>query len=267
MIKQLEIENFRCFGQSTLSGFERVNLIGGQNNSGKTAFLEALYLSCSPRAETVMKLRGISEEAIKNFPERAWNGLFRNHNSKIDATIRFRDDQEKNGLLQLSCEFLSAKSNYRENRLFELVKSKELDNDEFIEFKNVFLSSENILSIFKLEGEFPIGQHKNISEILAAKGIYKIIERNGNFQQISLIAANAKAPALYLAKQYDESFLKGYSDKINEAFNIIDPSIYDVRTLMSEDTLHLSRKNQRPMSIALFGDAMNRVAHFALRTD
>jgi|GEM_PF-2727402 hypothetical protein len=36
MIQQLEIENFRCFGKSTLSGFERVNLIGGQK-------LEARY--------------------------------------------------------------------------------------------------------------------------------------------------------------------------------------------------------------------------------
>jgi AAA15 family ATPase/GTPase len=37
MIFDLEIENFRCFGKSYLSGF-------GQINVGKTAFLEALYL-------------------------------------------------------------------------------------------------------------------------------------------------------------------------------------------------------------------------------
>ncbi len=262
MIKQLEIENFRCFGKSTLSGFERVNLIGGQNNSGKTAFLEALYLNCSPRAETVMKLRGISEETVKNFPERAWNGLFLNHDNQITAGVKSTSEQDVSGLLQLSCEFLSAKSKHPEERLFELVKSGELDNDEFTDFKHIFANSENVLSIFNLA--FATEKYGNISVILATKGMNKVIERNAKFQQISFIAATEKAPAQYLAKQYDKSYFAGYSDKINEAFNIIDPSIREVRTLMSGDSLYLSRRNQRPMPIGLFGDAMNRVAHFAL---
>jgi len=263
MIKQLEIENFRCFGQSTLSGFERVNLIGGQNNSGKTAFLEALYLNCSPRAETVMKLRGITEEIMMTFPERAWDGLFLNHNNQANAKVTSDVDiqQEKPSLL-LSCNFLSAKSKYPEGRLLDLVKSNELDNDEFNAFNNIFTNSENLLSILNIS--FSTEKYENMSLILATKGRYKIIERNGNFQQISFISATEKAPAHYLAQQYDKSYFKGYADKINEAFNIVDPSIREVRTLMSGDTLYLSRKNQRPMSIALFGDAMNRVAHFAL---
>ena len=31
MLKEIEIQNFRCFEQIKISGFERVNLIGGKN--------------------------------------------------------------------------------------------------------------------------------------------------------------------------------------------------------------------------------------------
>ena len=42
MINTIRIQNFRCFENFQSSGFERVNLIGGKNNSGKTCLLEAL---------------------------------------------------------------------------------------------------------------------------------------------------------------------------------------------------------------------------------
>ena len=42
MINTIRIQNFRCFEDFQYNGFERVNLIGGKNNSGKTCLLEAL---------------------------------------------------------------------------------------------------------------------------------------------------------------------------------------------------------------------------------
>ena len=42
MLADVEIENYRCFATLRHSGFTRVNLIVGRNNSGKTALLEAL---------------------------------------------------------------------------------------------------------------------------------------------------------------------------------------------------------------------------------
>jgi len=44
-IKNIEIKNFKCFEDFKAEGFGRVNLIGGKNNVGKTAFMEACYLS------------------------------------------------------------------------------------------------------------------------------------------------------------------------------------------------------------------------------
>jgi AAA15 family ATPase/GTPase len=43
-IREIEIKNYKLFKDFKAEGFGRVNLIGGKNNVGKTAFMEACYL-------------------------------------------------------------------------------------------------------------------------------------------------------------------------------------------------------------------------------
>jgi len=50
-IKEIEIKNYKLFKDFKAEGFGRVNLIGGKNNVGKTAFMEACYLSQSESTE------------------------------------------------------------------------------------------------------------------------------------------------------------------------------------------------------------------------
>jgi len=44
-IRNIEIKKFKCFEDFKAEGFGRVNLIGGKNNVGKTAFMEAVYVN------------------------------------------------------------------------------------------------------------------------------------------------------------------------------------------------------------------------------
>ncbi|MGZ5007903.1 MAG: AAA family ATPase [Methylobacter sp.] len=44
-LTEIEIKQFKCFTDFRVSGFKRVNLIGGKNNVGKTAFMEACYIN------------------------------------------------------------------------------------------------------------------------------------------------------------------------------------------------------------------------------
>ncbi len=43
MLQNIHIQNFRCFEDFEANGFERINLIGGKNNSGKTCLLEGIF--------------------------------------------------------------------------------------------------------------------------------------------------------------------------------------------------------------------------------
>lgn len=51
MFKTLEIENFRAFRRLTMTGLERVNLLVGKNNCGKSTVLEALEFLGAPFTE------------------------------------------------------------------------------------------------------------------------------------------------------------------------------------------------------------------------
>ncbi|MEI6707765.1 MAG: AAA family ATPase [Methylococcales bacterium] len=44
-LTDIEIKQFKCFTDFKASGFKRVNLIGGKNNVGKTAFMEACFVN------------------------------------------------------------------------------------------------------------------------------------------------------------------------------------------------------------------------------
>jgi hypothetical protein len=47
MLRELTIENYRCFEKLHVKDLAQVNLIVGKNNVGKTSFLEAVYLYVS----------------------------------------------------------------------------------------------------------------------------------------------------------------------------------------------------------------------------
>ena len=81
MIDSISIDNFRCFEHLKIKGFKSINLIGGQNNSGKTALLEALLLAFSPSLRDINVLRQLRNEngnLIKNANRRVWNHFFYN---------------------------------------------------------------------------------------------------------------------------------------------------------------------------------------------
>ncbi|MDM8561744.1 AAA family ATPase [Candidatus Marithioploca araucensis] len=54
-IKEIEIKNFKCFEDFKANGFKRVNLIGGKNNVGKTALMEACYINLNGDEDNYIK--------------------------------------------------------------------------------------------------------------------------------------------------------------------------------------------------------------------
>lgn len=57
MIDQIEIENFKCFRHKKIGDCKRVNIIVGDNGSGKTALLEGLFLALASSSEMALRFR------------------------------------------------------------------------------------------------------------------------------------------------------------------------------------------------------------------
>ena len=66
-IKNIEIKNFKCFDDFKAEGFGRVNLIGGKNNVGKTAFMEAICIDASSQNISNMLFAILMIERSRNF--------------------------------------------------------------------------------------------------------------------------------------------------------------------------------------------------------
>lgn len=85
-ITDLTIRNFRGFEDLQLSGLQTVNLIVGENNSGKTSLLEALALASDP--EIIKTLPGLFRANAGNVNKRFYRWLLRDAADAETGTIQ-----------------------------------------------------------------------------------------------------------------------------------------------------------------------------------
>ncbi len=96
MLDSIEIENFRGFQNASLDDLGRVNVIVGQNSSGKTALLEAIYLTLgAPELAFKLRLwRGLGGNIqVTGQPESKtalWRDLFFQFDEHKPASILFK---------------------------------------------------------------------------------------------------------------------------------------------------------------------------------
>lgn len=92
MIQSISIENFRCFEKTEIKGFERINLITGKNNSGKTCLLEALYFLITEDLKETGQIRNPAFENYEGSNKQFLNNI---ENEEINFSIDFLSDETK----------------------------------------------------------------------------------------------------------------------------------------------------------------------------
>jgi hypothetical protein len=98
MIESLEISNFRGFSNLILKNLSRVNIIVGDNGSGKTALLESLFLAGGLGPEIYLRTRawrGAGEKMLVSLErdqyEALWKEIFYGLDQNQAVIIRFID--------------------------------------------------------------------------------------------------------------------------------------------------------------------------------
>jgi AAA15 family ATPase/GTPase len=147
-IKNIKIHRYKCFENFEANGFKRVNLIGGRNNIGKTAFMEACYLGLSTinensfyQALIVLELSRNPLEELKIIEDsNNFNFKFKNTNILINNEIK---NFIPNNLFKNNDLYVIPKKNYNigieEITQFYSGKNKPLNikNKTFISMNNI----------------------------------------------------------------------------------------------------------------------------------
>jgi hypothetical protein len=103
MFRSFTIKNFRCFHDFTLDSLERVNLIAGQNNVGKTALLEGVFWHVGFN-NPELGLRVNTWRGIRRFnpdPEGVWGSLFNEYDIRSVIELMSTDAQANKNSLQV----------------------------------------------------------------------------------------------------------------------------------------------------------------------
>lgn len=123
MINEIEIKNFRGFSQASVSDCRRINILVGDNGSGKTALLEGAFLAAGPSPEIALRARqwrgfqGSRFEGTEEEIEHAlWADLFHNFETSKIAHIALRGT--KPHTRSVSIEYDEKRVNQNVNRGF-----------------------------------------------------------------------------------------------------------------------------------------------------
>ena len=109
MIDEINIRNFRCFEHLHIADCKRINVIVGDNGSGKTALLEALFFALASSTDLIVRLRNYKgiDPALRGTPHKLIEGflsdLFFDMNQMRDISISVNGDGDEARELTITC--------------------------------------------------------------------------------------------------------------------------------------------------------------------
>ena len=199
MIEQIYIKNYKLFKDFKIKGFEKVNLITGSNNIGKTALLEALYIKVySNSLETFIhsildiyyfryhKRKITSKEILEYFNNLKIEDIeisLNNEGLKREVTLKLNSITIKENKNLISIDPKTNKNtNFIETSIFsdETLKkhysyAQIKDKEDFIdEMLNRF--DDNILR-FKFIDKIPMIKYKGINDYIHINEIGEGVKR------------------------------------------------------------------------------------------
>lgn len=246
----IEIKNYRCFQETRIDDLGLVNVFGGLNNVGKTTLLEAIYLLKNPYPKALFEI--IETREGRNNLEALSADFFRSfyyEQREMNFIVELQDDLNQVTIEDLSSDLSNHEQTYNEEvlqvNLTKISNNSEINDTEeadeaYVEW-TVFYEKDKLIS-----GQI---SQSNTSDVLFSCGFVRVQANRSN-----------------LSKLYDKSIIHGLSDLLIVAFKQFLPNIEDIRTLnLAEPILHIKENGKGYRPLALYGDAMNRIAEFVLR--
>lgn len=255
-IIDLTINQFRGIKTLELNKCNNINIILGDNNSGKTSILEAIYLARSGEVYDAIDLikSRIPTASVNHFTylfhtgENAINISLKLENNNVDYSIKY----EKNKVIFNKDVFLS---DYRDDEskyysaLIDLY-DKSINGEE----------REKVNGYIDYNGEINQFEFLNLDLFLG-----KIVKKKGDFLKIKYL--NAFKHFITVDSSIVSNILK--NDNMHKLFiqiiKLFDESIEDILIIQDEDfnknSLYVKSKDENPMPLYLYGDGFKKAIY------
>lgn len=284
MLRDLTIQNYRCFEDFQIDGLEQVNLFVGNNNSGKTSLLEAIYLLVNKDKEQALSQTILNRIDFFDSNEKSYyaaDNIF--YDYKLDIPfpgiaiyqsnnngIGINFDQKYNSLIYFNLEapnYPETKYLWKKVVSFDIGYSDKLEYDAIPSFMYQRLSyidsrTDNIIKELNLAQEKGLEVADSIiisamhyNKICSTENNYIAIERKKNTndiipydkqpQKYSFLAAN-KISFNKLAVLWDSISLTIKEELVTKAIQILDENTLkiDFPSQRNSNLIRIKLKNQ-----------------------
>lgn len=261
MYKSFEVRNFRCFPRLTLAHLERINLIAGVNNIGKTALLEALFLHCGAyNPELTLRLntfRGIDTVKVERgrWTETPWDSLFSGFDVSVDIELDGEDDITRRRLLRLRV----IRQPQELARFAQLIERNPDDPASLVIQSKVI----DIVLEFAYQQE---GQDGRYYMILDPKGLrIEPIPPPPPFPAFFL-PARIRIPLQEDAERFGRLEIAGQQDVLVRALRVIEPQLRRLAVVVvgGVPVIHGDIGMGRLLPLPIMGEGMTRIASLIL---
>jgi len=260
--KHFAIKNFRCFEDLTVEPLERINLIAGKNNVGKTALLEALWLHHGyHNPELGLRLRVFRGLDRFRRDEFLWD-LFSGLNPEKIIELSSRDQANQTRSLHITIrEHPTSRVSLRKEHPAEGIRRESLSADMIEQETTTPIESEVLLDYTDSSG-------KNLQAHAYVEPDGVRFERPSGVKEPSAIflPAQQRSKLETLAERFGNLAVDKKETRIVQILRIIEPRLEDltVQHRGGVPVIYGDIGMKRLMPLPLMGDGMGRLLGLAL---
>ncbi len=264
MYQWFQVKNYRGLENVRLDDFERVNLISGMNNVGKTNLLEAIFIHSGVYNPgllmTIRALRGLDRLKIErgSWSESPFAPWFYQKNTDVD--IEFAGQDAATGYRETKLRIVSDLSEIPQVPQYADEVSEESDNGA--RHPGIASSAETVQAL-RLESHVSESTKKHYLVLTLNRVHIVPFPASPPFQTNITSSRGVSDPE---AEFYTNLVKKGTEGVVYRILNIVEPRLQNIFLLTEADQTRLwGRLDFGPLPLLDMGEGMVRLANLAIR--
>lgn len=252
MIETIFLNNYKQFESFTLTGLKRLNIISGQNNTGKTSVLEAVFMFHDRRSVDLTKKqfvwRGVNFSDLT--PAVLWQPLFFNFDLNNAITIATNGD---------GCD---EKVTYQHIDDLDVTAVQSAENgNSSISASKVFSSNSNNTESLCITYSYGDGEQGHSSVYIADDKLGLKTQGLRKVKEVVFVHACAQGGSLNDAKRLGEIDIASGLGEITNYLKIIEPRLTSLSIVphAQQGLIYGDIGLKRKMPIAFMGEGITRL--------